>query len=256
MHYIEQHLYEPLTVEHLSRVAGWLKYHFHRQFSAEVGVGLGKYVRLMRLKKAAYQLVYRSTRITEIAHDAGFDSPEAFARAFKTVTQLTPSQFRKQPNWLPWQGLKRTAFQGGHSTNVDVVCLPAIRVAVLEHEGSISQLSSSILNFIDWRKANRCPPATSDSYNFIYHDPKEVAERDYRVDICAAINFDVLPNDQGVVQKEIPAGDYACLLHEGSWDGLERSVRYLYGCWLPASNHVLADFPCVFQYLNFIPDVE
>lgn len=51
--YIEQHLDEQLSVEELSRVAHFSKYHFHRQFSQYVGLGVSAYVRLLGLRRAA-----------------------------------------------------------------------------------------------------------------------------------------------------------------------------------------------------------
>ena len=43
-----------------------------------------RYVQLARMKGAAYRLAYRDAQsITEIAMDAGYDAPYAFARAFR-----------------------------------------------------------------------------------------------------------------------------------------------------------------------------
>jgi AraC family transcriptional regulator len=84
--YICAHLGDDLPVERLSAVAGFSKFHFHRQFSAFTGLSVAQFVRLMRLKRAAYQLAFDPARpIIEIALDAGFSAPESFSRAFKDV---------------------------------------------------------------------------------------------------------------------------------------------------------------------------
>lgn len=81
--YIDRHLDETLNVENLSQVACLSKFHFHRQFSALYGIGVGAYIKLVRLKRASYQLAFRDNqKIVEIAFMAGFESPEAFSRTF------------------------------------------------------------------------------------------------------------------------------------------------------------------------------
>lgn len=34
--------------------------------------------------------------------DAGYDAPDAFARAFRQRLGQSPSSFRKSPDWEPW----------------------------------------------------------------------------------------------------------------------------------------------------------
>ena len=57
--YIDQNLNEPLSLKRLSEVAHFSPYHFHRQFSALSGMSLGRYIQLMRLKRASYRLVFK-----------------------------------------------------------------------------------------------------------------------------------------------------------------------------------------------------
>ncbi|MBB3273746.1 transcriptional regulator GlxA family with amidase domain [Pseudomonas sp. OG7] len=82
--YIDSHLEGDLSVNALSRIANFSAYHFHRQFTAYMGVPVTRYVQLMRLRRAAHQLVASpTTPVLEAAFGAGFESPEAFSRAFK-----------------------------------------------------------------------------------------------------------------------------------------------------------------------------
>lgn len=101
--HISKHLNEDLSVEALSQVACLSKYHFHRQFAIYTGINISKYILLMRLKQASYQLVYHpEMRIIDIALSAKFENPESFSRMFKKVFAQTPSQFRKKPIWVTW----------------------------------------------------------------------------------------------------------------------------------------------------------
>ena len=97
--YIDAHIDDAsLDQDTLSEVACFSKFHFHRIFSALVGMPLYQYIQYVRLKRAAFQLTHdRQLSIIDVALDAGYDSHEAFSRRFKKVCGLSPSDFRKTP---------------------------------------------------------------------------------------------------------------------------------------------------------------
>ena len=68
----------------MSRIAAFSKFHFHRQFSATFELSFHRYVQLARLKRASQQLAHSGDQsITDIALEAGYEAPDAFARAFR-----------------------------------------------------------------------------------------------------------------------------------------------------------------------------
>jgi AraC family transcriptional regulator len=82
--YIDQNINQDLTLDALSDVAAFSKYHFHRVFLVYTGMSVTRYIQLARLKRASYRLAFENEkRVIDIALEAGFESPEAFARAFK-----------------------------------------------------------------------------------------------------------------------------------------------------------------------------
>ena len=93
--HIDQHLDSELDLETVSGVAAFSKFHFHRQFTATFGVSVHRYVQLARLKRASHRLASKDDdSITQIAMDAGYDAPDAFARAFRKRLGQSPSSFR------------------------------------------------------------------------------------------------------------------------------------------------------------------
>jgi len=256
--YISVHLDEDLSVEQLSQVVNFSKYHFHRQFSEYTGITVAKYILMMRLKRASYQLVFnKQYPIIDIAMDACFENPESFSRAFKKMFEQTPSQFRKSPKWEHWnQKYQLPAIERKQQMNIQITDFAETKIAVLEHRGSPESINDSVSQFIKWRKQSKLSPVkASKTFGIIYEDPKQVKSSDFRWDICGSVEKDVPDNDYGIFTKIIPKGRCALIRHLGSQNEMENKVRYLYGEWLPKSGEELRDFPCFLHYINLFPDV-
>jgi AraC family transcriptional regulator len=198
-----------------------------------------------------------------IALESGYESAEAFSRAFKKALGQSPSEFREQPQWESWHAtyqpsseLRRSHMKPQtQAEQIRIVQFPETRIAVLEHRGDLQRIGDTVRQFIAWRKHNSLPPRISATYNLFYDDPAQVAPEDFRMDICVATNKEIPANEYGVVAKTIPAGRCAVLRHVGSNDTLPATVHLLYAEWLPQSGEELRDFPLFFQRVSFFPDV-
>lgn len=262
--YIDEHLDEDLSVDVLSDIAAFSKHHFHRQFSSLFGIGVYRYVQLLRLKRASYRLAFRSHEsVIQIALDSGYDGPEAFARAFKQRTSQTPSAFRGEPHWAPWHSIyeqlnkvrsliMQTRFR---ADQVKIVDFPSTPVAIFTHHGDPKLIGDSIRRFIAWRKANGVTPRTSRTFNILHCDPEDTAPENFRLDLCAATTGRIEPNGDGIVAGTIPAGRCGVLRLKGSSDDLRPAISFLYGEWLPKSGEELRDFPVFAERVTFFPNV-
>src|SRR6185436_14837760 len=92
---IESNLSADLSLEALARQGDFSPYHLHRVFRALVGEPVKEYVRRLRLERAAHELAYGTRPIVQIAIDAGYETHESFARAFRTAHGSAPSSYRK-----------------------------------------------------------------------------------------------------------------------------------------------------------------
>src|SRR4051812_42530188 len=95
--YIEAHRFEPMTVTELASVAGFSPYHFSRLFTARFGESVMSYVRTCRLQAAALRLTGDSPpTLIDLAFECGFESQEAFTRAFRQRYGVPPGQFQRR----------------------------------------------------------------------------------------------------------------------------------------------------------------
>lgn len=255
--YIENHLTEALTTERLSQVANFSKFHFHRQFAEYIGTGVARYILLLRLRRASYQLAFdRQAKVIDIALEAGFENPESFTRAFRNTFGQSPSAFRKQPDWESWHACYRFCIpERKQDMQVDIVDFTTTRIAVLEHRGPTERVNDSVAQFIAWRQeSGLSPKQSSRTFGIAYDNPDTTEPAQFRFDICGEVTAEVPPNTQGVVTKTIPGGRCAHVRHYGSHTRLGESIYPLYRNWLPESGEELRDFPLYFHYLNLLPD--
>jgi AraC family transcriptional regulator len=261
--FIDANLDQDLSVERLSAVAAFSKYHFHRQFSNLLGISISRYLQLARLKRASYRLAFRRESVLQIALQSGYDGPEAFSRVFKQRLQQTPSAFREQPDWEPWQAVFEPLNHARSQAmtiaftdeQVRIVDFPATAVATVEHVGSPASVGDTVRRFVEWRRQAKLPPRTSATFNIFHTDPASVPAGEYRMDICATTTRDVEKNSFGVAGGLIPGGRCAVLRLHGSSDNLEAGFRYLYSEWLPRSAEELRDYPPFVQRISFFPEV-
>lgn len=80
----------------LATLCGISQSHLMRSFKASTGWQIHKFIAEDRLKTAKTMLRQEHCNTKEIAGKLGFGSPAYFATAFRRMTGMTPSEFRKQ----------------------------------------------------------------------------------------------------------------------------------------------------------------
>lgn len=90
--YIEEHITEDMDMNDMAKIVCCGVYQFGRIFSYVVGVSLSEYIRRRRLSLAAIELQGGHARVIDVALKYGYDSPDAFTRAFSALHQVTPKE--------------------------------------------------------------------------------------------------------------------------------------------------------------------
>jgi AraC family transcriptional regulator len=95
MAWIEAHLCDELDWGVVAREANCSEFHFSRMFEVIMGLTVGDYVRRRRLSLAASELALGRSKVIDVALKYGYDSPDAFAKAFRRLFGCTPSEARE-----------------------------------------------------------------------------------------------------------------------------------------------------------------
>lgn len=107
--YIESHLADKIDFEQAAQAACCSVYQFQRMFSFITDIPLSEYIRRRRMTLAAFELQNTNCKVIDLALKYGYESPEAFTRAFQTMHEITPTQARSAGSSL--KAYPRITFQ-------------------------------------------------------------------------------------------------------------------------------------------------
>lgn len=241
--YIENHLGYNIKVEDVAKAAGYSYYHLNRQFTAILGESIGSYIKKRRLADASKKLLYSDLKIIDIAIEYGFDSPEAFSRAFKAIYKVSPQSYRQNRLDIFIGGKERldTGLLDHLVRNVTVhpriVELPEIRIAGIRGETTLrdnrlqelwdrtNSLYKQIPNRIPGGRSFGICEACAENTLYTMNDDILFTE----VAGTEVSSFDGLT--EPFVQKIIPGGRYAVFTHRGTLRMLPQTFDYIWGTW-------------------------
>lgn len=104
--YVHLHVSEAIHIPDVARAVGLSESHLRARFHAAAGLGLGAYIRRLRLHRARTMMLATELRLKEIAERCGYDSIYTFSRAFHREMGLSPSRYRsRKPGAIPLASL-------------------------------------------------------------------------------------------------------------------------------------------------------
>ena len=246
--YIETHFGEEVSLPDVADAAGLSKFHLVRAFSITTGQSVMRYVRGRRLSEAAKRVASENCGILDVALEAGYNSHEAFTRAFKERFGITPDRLRKtrsleqiqlveplkmdeNPTELPEPrmvesealiivGLKK---RYGDETSPQI---PAQWQAFQPHIGNIDHQKGNVAFGV------MCN--SDDEGNIDYITGVEVNQFSDAAEQLDGLR--ILPQT------------YAVFQHKGHVSEIRRTWKAIFGEWLPNANCELVDAPQLERY--------
>lgn len=96
INFIENNLYENISIDEIADNIYFSPYHFQRLFKKHTSFSVKDYMLQRRLSDAASRLICTPDKVLDIALDNHFKNHESFTRAFKRYHNVTPIQFRNK----------------------------------------------------------------------------------------------------------------------------------------------------------------
>lgn len=239
----------------LAQAAAFSPFHFHRVYRALTGETIGRTVARLRLQRALRLLASPETPVTEVALAVGYETPQAFARAFRGATGATPSQVRSDPAALEAAGQRLApppaASAPAAPLRVEVVSLEPFRVAALRNVGPAEELDRAYGCLFAWAGARGLLDTLAGLYGVPHADRRDTPPAEYVFDAMLAFGAQVADDpDAGVRVEVLGGGRYARVRHVGPFDALEDTTDRLLAEWLPGSGESLRDAPIHHCYLD------
>ncbi len=94
--FMHGHFREPLTMDQLSKQAGFSKYHLSREFKKLTGMPPNEYLISLRIEQAKRLLINTDFPVYKIGILSGIENEAYFSRLFHQRLQMTPAEYRKR----------------------------------------------------------------------------------------------------------------------------------------------------------------
>lgn len=254
--YLEERMEGEVNIDEAAKLAYSSRFHFQRMFSMLCGVTVADYVRSRRLTLAAQELAFGDCRVLDAALRYGYETPEAFARAFRRFHGISPSDARTPGVTL--KSVSRLKFvvsvKGELDMNYRIMKKDAFRVVgkALRVQTADGENFRKIPEF--WTECNA--DGTTDGLCALSDDGSCLG-------ICAEFNGEMneftylvaVPSAAGAVpegcrEMTVPAQTWAVFDAVGR---LPRSIQSvttrIFSEWFPASSFEHADAPELEVYL-------
>lgn len=92
---MELNLADDIDINEVAARAYASPFHFQRMFHMLTGFTVAEYIRKRRLTLAAQELAVASAKVLDVSLKYRYDSPESFAKAFRKVHGISPSEARR-----------------------------------------------------------------------------------------------------------------------------------------------------------------
>lgn len=232
-------------LEDLAALAHFSPFHFHRIYQSVAGETVAATVRRVRLAMATRLLARGGQSITDVALAVGYESPQAFTRAFGQFTGQSPREFQQQMHAVVLDAMPAARDRSDEAPPaVRIVERAAQPVQALRHHGPASTIPHTHRRL----RARLGSRRVSGWFGISCGNPD--ARPDFRYYVAAASPDPWPAGDAEIEAFDMPGGLYAVHTLAGPYTRINAAVYALYARWLPGSGYEPDDRPTLEHYLN------
>ncbi|MEM8890994.1 MAG: AraC family transcriptional regulator [Bacteroidota bacterium] len=264
--FIDHNFKEDIDIPKIEEICHYSYRNINRIFEALHKETIVKYIKRLRLEKAAQYLTYSEMGVSEIAYEVGFEDRAAFSKAFKNKYQLSPANFRKtqssvrnelQSILLPREQEEREELE------FEIAYLDEFTYLFLEYRGLQEDLNANDKVWEDLYAYGNEKGLLSEASIFMLEivDDEEISDS-----IHCRYNFSLLLEKkpdfepEGLFRlKEHKQQKYARFKHTGSPESSIEFYRKIYAYWMQDVGLELQDLPTLEFYPNYaenLPEEE
>ncbi|RCW74921.1 AraC family transcriptional regulator [Saliterribacillus persicus] len=247
--YMEKNILKNITIDSISKQANVSPFHFQRTFAVLTDITIGDYIRRRRLTLAGEELLTTDAKIIDLANKYGYETPEAFSKAFRRQHGVAPSEARKNKGKL--QSYNRLIIQvilkGAEPMKYSVVEKNAIKVVGIKREFSCVEEEENVIGIPEfWEEVNQ--NGTSDLLfqlndglvNGVLGVCGELSEEQRKTNVfdywVATSYAGEVP--EGMLGLEIPASKWAVFeVHGPMPAAMQNTWKQIFSEWFPSTGY-------------------
>ncbi|NET34072.1 MAG: AraC family transcriptional regulator [Cyanothece sp. SIO1E1] len=256
--FIDVNFKEAINIEKIEAVSHYSYRNINRIFEALHQETIGKYIKRLRLEKAAQYLKYSEMSVSDIGFEVGFEDRAVFSKAFKKRYGSSPSAFRAnneslleivQHSLLQEEGTDRQKLQ------FDIDFLPDFDFLFLEYRGDYEDIAA--IEKVIYQVYNYLKDKTilTDRSIFMAEivDDSEISDRIHlRYNLGFLLDKPLPFEPEGLFRtKKHRRQKYAKFLHEGTHESCFKFYSKIYAFWLLDVGLELVDLPTLEFYPNY-----
>ncbi len=247
---------DPLPdLEALAAIAHQSPFHFHRLYRALTGETPGRTVARLRLLQALTLLGQADSRVTEVALNVGFESPQALARVCRQALDATPTRLREDAGLRSHWQQRLSLPAGDHADGtvplqVTVTTLAPFDVVALRREGAFDDLDQAFGEIFTWAAEQGWTEQLQQLIGIARTDHRDAPAQKCVFDCAMGFGRTLQALPAPLRALTLGGGTYAVLRHVGSYAGLEAATDALLRDWLPDSGYTLRDAELYYHYLD------
>ena len=255
--FLDEHFKEDINIKIIEEVSNYSYRNINRIFEAIHQETIGKYVKRLRLEKAAQYLKYSSGSVSDIAYEVGFEERAAFSKAFKKRYNCSPSAFRESTQ-TQLENYHQSEFSIGDNERMrlefEIEFLPDFQFVFQEYRGDYYNVSAIEIAWNQFFEFSEKMDLIREDSIFMAEvmDDNEISDDiNLRYNLALILTRPVHFKPEGLTRiKTHKKQKYAKFIHKGSHLSCIDFYQKIYAFWIEDVGLELADLPTLEFYPN------
>jgi AraC family transcriptional regulator len=246
---LAERLDDPPTADELARAVGLSRFHFQRIYRAATGETVLDTLRRLRASRAIESLAAGES-VTDVAGTVGYETPQAFSRAFRQWTGMAPNEVNGRPDELLGR-FRRPMRPDPKPLAIEITSLQPVRLTVVRTRRPFGPLNDVYEALFDAIERQHRLASVQGIYGLPENDPG--SDPDGVDEHVAAVSLAGEPLD-GFESIDLEARPALRLRHVGPFEDIDAASLALYR-YAVDRDLALADMPALHHHLDEPEDV-
>lgn len=239
--FVEKNFNRNISVEELEAISNYSYRNIQRIFKKIFKEKIGEFQKRIRLEKGFKRLIYSNESISDISINIGYESNQAFSKAFKNKFKITPKEARQNKENIFNNFIEEKKYSKIDSKAIYLDQTEVHYKLIITNDYN----NESINNLWDTIYELTKNDTKKDYFGIIIDQPLVSIPNKSRYEACFSCGNKEIKNFNS---KYILGGKYMKYTHFGSYDTILETYRLLYFDWLFNRQYEINSSPIIEHY--------